>query len=64
MSLNPLLMNALIAICSLLLFSSNALSNSYQLPSQALQNVVEQTKNVSTRLSQDKQWLAVLTPRK
>ncbi|MGS0681351.1 prolyl oligopeptidase family serine peptidase [Shewanella sp. 125m-7] len=64
MSLNPLLMNALIAICSLLLFSSNALSNSYQLPSQALQNVVEQTKNVSTRLSPDKQWLAVLTPKK
>ncbi|ABZ75609.1 peptidase S9 prolyl oligopeptidase active site domain protein [Shewanella halifaxensis HAW-EB4] len=64
MSRNPLLMYALIAICSLLLFSANAMSNSYQLPTQALQDVVEQTKNVSTRLSQDKQWLAILTPRK
>ncbi|MCG9731941.1 prolyl oligopeptidase family serine peptidase [Shewanella sp. Isolate13] len=64
MSRNSLLMYALIAISLLLFFSSNAMSNSYQLPSQALQDVVEQTKNVSTRLSRDKQWLAILTPRK
>ncbi|GIU22557.1 prolyl oligopeptidase family serine peptidase [Shewanella schlegeliana] len=64
MSRNSLLMYALIAICWPLLFSSTAMCNSYQLPSQALQDVVEQTKNVSTRLSKDKQWLAILTPRK
>ncbi|MCL1138838.1 alpha/beta hydrolase family protein [Shewanella pneumatophori] len=62
MSRSSLLKFALIAICSQLL-TSNAISSTYQLPSQPLQNVVEQTKNVSTRLSQDKQWLAVLTPR-
>ncbi|MCK8043725.1 prolyl oligopeptidase family serine peptidase [Shewanella sp. 1CM18E] len=62
MSRSSLLKFALIAICSPLL-TSNAISSTYQLPSQPLQNVVEQTKNVSTRLSQDKQWLAVLTPR-
>lgn len=64
MSRNSLLMYALIAISYLLLFSYPAMGNSYKVPSQALQDVVEQTKNVSTRLSQDKQWLAVLTPRK
>ncbi|MDR8524820.1 alpha/beta hydrolase family protein [Shewanella fidelis] len=62
MSRKSLLKFALIAICSPL-FISNAISSTYKLPSQPLQNVVEQTKNVSTRLSPDKQWLAVLTPR-
>lgn len=64
MSRNSLLMYALIAISYPLLFSYPAMGNSYKVPSQALQDVVEQTKNVSTRLSRDKQWLAVLTPRK
>ncbi|WP_299802050.1 prolyl oligopeptidase family serine peptidase [uncultured Shewanella sp.] len=64
MSRNSLLVYALIAICYPLFFSNQAMSNSYQLPSKALQDVVEQTKNVSTRLSRDKQWLAVLTPKK
>ena len=54
---------ALIAFVSLLVFSQTALSSGYQLPTKPLQDVVEQTKKVSTRLSDDGQWLAVLTPR-
>ncbi|MEZ9594570.1 alpha/beta hydrolase family protein [Shewanella sp. 10N.261.52.F9] len=64
MSRNSLLMYALITFCSQLIFSSNAIGSSYQIPSPAVQDVVQQSKNVSTRLSHNKQWLAVLTPRK
>lgn len=53
---------ALIAFVSLLMSSQTALSSSYQLPTKPLQDVVEQSKKVSTRLSDDGQWLAVLTP--
>ncbi|MEC4726691.1 prolyl oligopeptidase family serine peptidase [Shewanella sp. D64] len=53
----------LITFIFLLLFSKTPLSSEYQLPTKPLQDVVEQTKKVSTRLSNDGQWLAVLTPR-
>ncbi|MFT5704201.1 MAG: dipeptidyl aminopeptidase/acylaminoacyl peptidase [Shewanella sp.] len=54
---------ALITLASLFMFSKTALSSEYQLPSKPLQDVVDQTKKVSTRLSDDGQWLAVLTPK-
>ena len=43
-------------------FSHSAMSAQYQRPSQPLQDIVEQNKKVSTRLSDNKQWLAILTP--
>lgn len=55
-------MYALIAFISLFMFSQTALSSGYQLPTQPLQDVVEQTQKVSTRLSDNGQWLAVLIP--
>ncbi|GIU41877.1 peptidase S9 [Shewanella sairae] len=61
MSRHSLFKFALIAIFSPLLIS-DAMCSTYQLPTQPLQDIVQQNKKVSTRLSQDKQWLAVLTP--
>ncbi|WP_076407642.1 S9 family peptidase [Shewanella sp. UCD-KL12] len=44
-------------------FSSASMAAEYQAPSQALKEVVEQKKKLSTRLSNNKQWLALLTPK-
>ncbi|WP_299796240.1 prolyl oligopeptidase family serine peptidase [uncultured Shewanella sp.] len=57
MPVHPIFMFALIAF-----FSHSAMSAQYQRPSQPLQQIVEQSKKVSTRLSDNKQWLAILTP--
>ena len=46
----------------ILLFSHQVTSSEYQHPSPALSEVIEQQKPVSTRLSHDKQFLAILTP--
>ncbi|ACA85501.1 alpha/beta hydrolase family protein [Shewanella woodyi] len=54
---------ALIACSTLLIFTPPLFSSEYQLPSKPLQDVVKQTKKVSTRLSDNGQWLAILTPR-
>ncbi|MCL1050188.1 prolyl oligopeptidase family serine peptidase [Shewanella abyssi] len=45
------------------LLSTSSIAAEYQVPSQALKQVVEQKKKVSTRLSNNKQWLALLTPK-
>lgn len=57
MPVKPIFMFALIVF-----FSHSATSAQYQRPSQPLQDIVEQNKKVSTRLSDNKQWLAILTP--
>ncbi|ABV35710.1 peptidase S9, prolyl oligopeptidase active site domain protein [Shewanella sediminis HAW-EB3] len=43
-------------------FSASGIAAEYQTPSQPLKEVVEQKKKVSTRLSNNRQWLAILTP--
>lgn len=58
MSRIPVFMFALIAFCSHI-----SKADEYQVPSQALQDVVNQNKKVSTRLSGNNQWLAVLSPK-
>ncbi|MBE7215368.1 prolyl oligopeptidase family serine peptidase [Shewanella benthica] len=58
MSRMPLFMFALIALVSQI-----SQADEYQVPSQALQDVVNQNKKVTTRLSANKQWLAVLSPK-
>ncbi|RTR38997.1 S9 family peptidase [Shewanella canadensis] len=57
MPVHPIFMFALIAF-----FSASSIAAQYQRPSQPLQDIVEQNKKVSTRLSNNKQWLAILTP--
>lgn len=57
MPVHPIFMFALIAF-----FSASSIAAQYQRPSQPLQDIVEQNKKVSTRLSDNKQWLAILTP--